>query len=577
MIALLLACTWSVARAAEPMAFQGRLVDSGGAPREGTVSLVVKLWAGPTTTAPGDLVYSETLPAVPVSGGYFSVDIGGTTELPSAATSSAIWIETTVDGVTQVPRTRIHAVPLAHTTRRFASSAAPCDGSVATDLGLVRFTGTAFEGCTTAGWASFSAGTSGTVVNPAYSCSHILAANPSAASGPYYLDPAGTGAPIQAYCDMTDGGWTLIFSSETVSGRADVAGVGDVRLASVTPTGSMLSVWTPWTSVATTRFTCDGGSNGSIDYTATDASGEAYAAIAGATTGVENFTIPLTNGSSFNNNNDNAANPDFWINGNPGVMWGSYDDYPYTSSDNKERCNNVSYRTRLAPPTPGTRSNARFFIWARLNVLGATAIGTSTNPASSCGAILARQPTAPDGPYWLNPDGTARQVYCDMANGGWALIFSSQTVGGTADRTGPYHAQLATLSPAGTMLSVWTPWTSVTSTRFSCDGGKNGSIEYTDEDGTGLAYAQLRAATTGIENFSIGMRSGATFNNNNDIAANPDFWLNPGGGIAWGSYDDYPYTSSDNKDRCNNVSYRTRTAAPTAASTSGGYFYIWAR
>ena len=45
--------------------------------------------------------------------------------------------------------------------------------------------------------------------NPAISAAQILALNPSATDGIYWLDPDGYGgdAPFQAYCDMTtDGG-----------------------------------------------------------------------------------------------------------------------------------------------------------------------------------------------------------------------------------------------------------------------------------------------------------------------------------------------------------------------------------
>jgi hypothetical protein len=43
--------------------------------------------------------------------------------------------------------------------------------------------------------------------------------------------------------------------------------------------------------------------------------------------------------------------------------------------------------------------------------------------ASSCEAILADQPSAPDGAYWVDATGTnATEVYCDMTDGGWTLV-----------------------------------------------------------------------------------------------------------------------------------------------------------
>lgn len=45
----------------------------------------------------------------------------------------------------------------------------------------------------------------------AESCAEIRDRNPAAADGPWWVDPAG-GAPFQAHCDMTGGGWTLVMN-----------------------------------------------------------------------------------------------------------------------------------------------------------------------------------------------------------------------------------------------------------------------------------------------------------------------------------------------------------------------------
>jgi hypothetical protein len=48
------------------------------------------------------------------------------------------------------------------------------------------------------------------------------------------------------------------------------------------------------------------------------------------------------------------------------------------------------------------------------------------NPAVNCAAVLAKYGTAPDGNYYLDPDGSGplgpTAYYCDMKNGGWILL-----------------------------------------------------------------------------------------------------------------------------------------------------------
>ena len=60
--------------------------------------------------------------------------------------------------------------------------------------------------------------------------------------------------------------------------------------------------------------------------------------------------------------------------------------------------------------------------------LDSTKGATSGNPAPSAGYILAANPSAASGLYWIAPPGqTAQQLYCDMAydGGGWMLIASN--------------------------------------------------------------------------------------------------------------------------------------------------------
>jgi len=54
---------------------------------------------------------------------------------------------------------------------------------------------------------------------------------------------------------------------------------------------------------------------------------------------------------------------------------------------------------------------------------------TSSSAASSAEEILEYNPQAADGLYWINVQGTARQIWCDMRNGGW--MFAGRMQGTT--------------------------------------------------------------------------------------------------------------------------------------------------
>jgi len=57
--------------------------------------------------------------------------------------------------------------------------------------------------------------------------------------------------------------------------------------------------------------------------------------------------------------------------------------------------------------------------WAGLNVNDG---GSSVTAAASAADILSVDPSATDGVYWIKGSGAARQVYCDMTNGGYMLV-----------------------------------------------------------------------------------------------------------------------------------------------------------
>ena len=61
---------------------------------------------------------------------------------------------------------------------------------------------------------------------PARTCGEILAAGPRSPDGTYIIDPdgsAGVLAPARVYCDMTNGGWTLVMASNRLGTDAQTA------------------------------------------------------------------------------------------------------------------------------------------------------------------------------------------------------------------------------------------------------------------------------------------------------------------------------------------------------------------
>ena len=100
------------------VSYQGQLLDSGGLPLTGTVTLELRIWNDASSTNPDDLVYEETHAAVSVVAGVFSVALGGGTVSVGTfdaglLAAPALWLETEVDGDVLAPRERLLAVPYA--------------------------------------------------------------------------------------------------------------------------------------------------------------------------------------------------------------------------------------------------------------------------------------------------------------------------------------------------------------------------------------------------------------------------------------------------------------------------------
>jgi hypothetical protein len=239
-VVLGLVCSASVASAAPmTMSWQGRALDGAGVPIDGgSHSVVVEMWTSSTTIdETNDRLHVESFSTVAPESGFFALTLGTGTVLDSGIFSNEeVWMDVTVDGSTMGVRTLLTSVPMSGRsveTARFSASAAACDGSVAADVGLVRFTGTDFEGCTASGWLPFTPVKLGlSVTTPALSCFHIKTVDAGAANGTYWLDPNNTGS-FEAYCDMDAGGWTLV-ARMTVAGNQAHWNTGTVGVTGTT-------------------------------------------------------------------------------------------------------------------------------------------------------------------------------------------------------------------------------------------------------------------------------------------------------------------------------------------------------
>lgn len=208
------------------LSHQARVLEASGAAVAGDHAVTVELWRSATASDPlTGRLHVESFSPVSIEDGYFSVELGTGSALDSSVFASPeVWIETRVDGALLGPRARLTSAPLAaHAaqTSRFAPSTAACDGTNAADLGLVRWTGTRFEGCTSDGWITFGNLVPGrTASDPAQGCAQVRLDFPQAADGTYWIDPDGSGSPFQAYCDMANGGWTLVARMTVASNQA---------------------------------------------------------------------------------------------------------------------------------------------------------------------------------------------------------------------------------------------------------------------------------------------------------------------------------------------------------------------
>ena len=101
----------SAQAAPQLIAFQGRLTDANSNPRNETVSMTFSIHDALTN---GSQLWTETQPAVVVSNGIFSVQLGAVTPIPpSVFSSDTRYLQVTVGAEALTPRQRLLSSPYA--------------------------------------------------------------------------------------------------------------------------------------------------------------------------------------------------------------------------------------------------------------------------------------------------------------------------------------------------------------------------------------------------------------------------------------------------------------------------------
>jgi len=178
--------------------------------------------------------------------------------------------------------------------------------------------------------------------------------------------------------------------------------------------------------------------------------------------------------------------------------------------------------------------------------------GSASCPVASC-ADFDPSSERTDG-VWIQQSTGAVQVGCEA---GWMLVFSSQLVSGTADRTDPDPAHApASFWPEGNMLHIWEPEQTVSSVRFACDHDQDAPADapldfdevldpavwtaLTDPGNTnGLHVGPVPGGISGSED-GLNMAGG------NDTSTHSDFYIATFDTdiyayplMTWGTFDDY--------------------------------------
>ena len=151
---LMLAAMLAGAAVAQPdlMNYQGRLMDSGGAPVNGSVPVTVRVYA---QESGGSVLWNQSVGSVAVTNGLYSFQFGNSS-LTTVLTNAACWLEIEVDSETLTPRQRLVSVPYSARAKEADAAVTAQTATTATTANSAT-TATTANTATTAGYATTAA------------------------------------------------------------------------------------------------------------------------------------------------------------------------------------------------------------------------------------------------------------------------------------------------------------------------------------------------------------------------------------------------------------------------------------
>ncbi|MBM4345456.1 MAG: VCBS repeat-containing protein [Deltaproteobacteria bacterium] len=378
------------------------------------------------------------------------------------------------------------------------------------------------------------------------SCKAALQANPSAQDGVYAIDPDGAGpiAPANLFCDMKNGGWTLVGNYYDSAGD-DMPNTTDYVVSGWQQTGSG-----KWDAKAATVDRAWGGGTGSA------AVSLAFVQALGAGAGQKNLKMCFVHKDGYDTacrqSSDGSMTLVSYATGNPKLtaykddkltytfgrlagLAGSVDGYVFSQYAHEQFCiprntgaqyeygtsavgiceesntnlewngpwhgfgNGMTYR-----PSEVDHSEMRSGLAGVGGVMQPDPnpstygfrlyIGPAPDSVASCKAALQANPAAQDGVYPIDPDGAgpiaAANLFCDMKNGGWTLV------GNYYDSAGDDMPNTTDYVVSGWQQTASGKWANAVS-KVDRDASGNGSAAVS------LAFVAALKASAGQQNLKM--------------------------------------------------------------------------